>query len=109
MASVTKTTTSTGETRYRVRYRNPGGKDREKWFGRKVDADKFARNIETDKDRDEFIDPRSGRITVADWVEEVESAKGIEAGIDSGTRPIPDRQTRCTGVRRSATLLYQTC
>jgi integrase len=69
MASVTKTTTSKGDPRYRVRFRDPGGKDREKWFDRKVDADRFARNIETDKDRGMYVDLSRSRVTFAAWSE----------------------------------------
>ena len=42
MASIENTTTSKGERRYRVRYRDPSGKTREKWFKRRTDADPQA-------------------------------------------------------------------
>lgn len=35
MASITKTTTKGGVARYRVRYRTPDRRQREKWFDRK--------------------------------------------------------------------------
>jgi integrase len=41
---------------------SPNGRSREKWYRRKVDADKFARTIEVDKDRGDYIDPNAGRI-----------------------------------------------
>jgi integrase len=66
MASVKKTTTKTGEPRYRVRFRDPAGRSREKWFGRKVDADRYARTVEVDIDRGEFVDPRAGKSTFRD-------------------------------------------
>ena len=69
MASVKKTFTSKGEVRYRARWRDAEGKQREKRFRRKADADRFARNIETDIDRHEYFDPNKGRITVTDWSE----------------------------------------
>ena len=75
MASIDVEYTKGGEKRYVVHYRNPEGKSREKWEKRKVDAEKFARNIATDIDRGAYIDPRSGRISVATWLAEVESAK----------------------------------
>jgi integrase len=62
MASITKTTTSGGERRYVVKYRDPNGRSREKWHRRKVDAEKFARTVEVDKDRGDYIDPNAGRI-----------------------------------------------
>ena len=55
MASITTTTTKTGERRYRVRYRDPGGNTREKWFKRKVDAGRFAATVEADKLRGQRI------------------------------------------------------
>ncbi len=69
MASVKKTTTTTGETRYRVRYRDPDGKCREKWFRRKVDADRHARNVEVDKDRGLYVDPYAQRVTFGEMAE----------------------------------------
>lgn len=42
MASISKTATSTGATRWRARWRDPGGRPREKWFRRKVDAERFV-------------------------------------------------------------------
>ena len=67
MASVTKTTTSTGEIRYVVRYRDPNGKSREIWKRRKEDADRYARNIETDIDRGAYVDPAKSKITFGEW------------------------------------------
>jgi integrase len=69
MASITKTTTSTGETRYVVKYRDPNGKSRERWKTRKVDAERFARNIETDIDRGDYLDPRGRKVTFAEVTE----------------------------------------
>jgi integrase len=53
--------------RWKVRYRTPDGKDRAKRFALKVDAQRFANGIETDKARGIFVDPRAGRITFAEW------------------------------------------
>lgn len=63
MASITKQPNS----RYKVRYRTPDGKDRAQRFDRKVDAQRFAASVETDKARGVFVDPRAGRITFAQW------------------------------------------
>lgn len=70
MASIQKTSTDSGEVRYRVRYRDPSGASRERWFRRRVDADRFARNVEVDIDRGEWVDPKLGAITVVDWLTE---------------------------------------
>jgi hypothetical protein len=61
MASIRTTITKNGERRYVVKYRDPAGKSREKWFRRKVDAERFDRNVEYDKDRGRYLDPRAGR------------------------------------------------
>jgi integrase len=56
-----------GSVRWRVRYVAPDGQERSKTYLRKVDADRFAATVETDKARGEWIDPRLGRKTVEDW------------------------------------------
>ena len=61
---------SKSAVRWRVRYVAPDGRERNKTFLRKVDADRFAANVETDKGRGEWIDPRLGRKTVEEWSEE---------------------------------------
>lgn len=58
---------SKSTVRWRVRYVAPDGKERNKSFQRKVDADRFAAHVETDKARGEWIDPRLGRKTIEEW------------------------------------------
>lgn len=65
MASVQKRETSRG-VRYDVRYRDPTGRARVKTWRRRADAERFARRVETDKDRGLFVDPRLARTPVAD-------------------------------------------
>jgi hypothetical protein len=65
MASIEKRQTSRG-VRYDVRYREPGGKPRVKTWRRRADAERFARQVEVDKDRGLFIDPALARTTVAE-------------------------------------------
>jgi len=52
---------------YRVRYRDPLGNQRSRQFKRKVDAERFAREVEVDKDRGSWVDPRGGDIPLAEW------------------------------------------
>lgn len=64
MASIERRETSRG-VRYDVRYRDVTGRQREKAFRRKADADRFARTVEADKDRGLFVDPRLARTPLA--------------------------------------------
>jgi integrase len=72
MASIETTATKNGERRYVVKYRDPTGKSREKWYRRKVDANSFMNGVEADKNRGEYLDPNAGRVlfsTLADrWL-----------------------------------------
>lgn len=43
---------------YRVRYRDPVGHNRSRTFKRKVDGERFAREVEVDMDRGAWIDPK---------------------------------------------------
>lgn len=60
MASIDKRETTRG-VRYDVRYRDPTGRAREKAFRRRKDAERFARQVEVDKDRGLFVDPTPAR------------------------------------------------
>jgi integrase len=52
-----------GRVRWRQRYFDPSGKRRTKTFDRKVDAQRFKRQVETSiKDTDSYIDPNRGKI-----------------------------------------------
>jgi integrase len=55
-----------GRLRYRVRYRDPAGRERAKSFARKVDAERFLRHIEADLVRGQWVDPNHGRMTVGE-------------------------------------------
>jgi integrase len=55
---------------YQVRYLDPNGRPRAKTFRRKVDASRFARSVETDKARGDWLDPRLARVTFGQYVAE---------------------------------------
>jgi integrase len=55
---------------YRVRYRDPAGKLTSRTFKRKVDADRFLREMEVDVARGVWIDPRGADTSLAAWAEE---------------------------------------
>ncbi len=65
MASIKKTSNGT----YTVRWRGNGRQYR-KTFARHSDAERHARDVETQKDRGQHINPEGGRIAVAEWTAE---------------------------------------
>lgn len=68
MASVQKRVRS-GRTTYRVQWRDPTGKLRGKVFGRKLDADRFALQVESSKLQGAYVDPAAGKVAFAEWAE----------------------------------------
>lgn len=79
MASIEKRETSRG-VRYDVRYRDPTGRPRTKTFRRRTDADRFARQVEVEKDRGLFVDPKMARTPLAKvaaaWLESNPGKRG---------------------------------
>ena len=59
-----------GKTTYRVRYRDPEGRQRSKVFARKADAQRFLNETETAKARGTWTDPSLGRVLFRDWLGE---------------------------------------
>jgi integrase len=68
MASVEKRVRA-GKTTYRVRYRDPAGRQRSKVFARKVDADGWLHANETAKQDRRWVDPAAGRERFGEWAE----------------------------------------
>jgi integrase len=58
-------------TVFKVYWRDPLGKVRTKTFDRKADAQRHARDVEHRKDVGEYVDPDSGKATLAKWTEHV--------------------------------------
>jgi integrase len=70
MGSITSYGTTDGK-RYRVRYRDPDRKSREKnGFLRKKDAEDFLATITVSSNRGEYVDPRSAKSTIGELGEE---------------------------------------
>lgn len=55
--------------RYRVKYRDPLGRQRSRTFARKSDAQRFAVEMEADLARGQWLDPAGAQTTLADWAE----------------------------------------
>ena len=52
---------------WRVRYRDPLGRERSRSFTRKADADRFMATVQADLIRGDWTDPRLSQITVDEW------------------------------------------
>jgi len=52
-----------GKNRWRARYLGPDGRERNRTFERRVDAEHFLAGTETDKLRGGWVDPRLGKTT----------------------------------------------
>lgn len=59
----------TASGRWQSRYRDPTGRERARNFLKKADAERFLALAEADKLRGEWIDPRAGKVTVAEFSE----------------------------------------
>jgi len=57
-------------TGWRARWRTPDGKSREKWFERKVDAERHLTSVEHSKLTGAYVDPAAGRVTFKSYAEQ---------------------------------------
>jgi integrase len=67
---IDKRTTRTGESRYEVRLRGVDGKERSRTFRTKKEAERYERAQQGAIDQGQWVDPRSGRVTLATWAAE---------------------------------------
>ena len=58
-------------SRWRLRYLNPDGDERNESFGRKVDAERRRIEVEADVQRGTYIDPDAGKVTFQKYAVEV--------------------------------------
>jgi integrase len=71
MATIEKYETSSGTTRYRVRYRTPDHRQTDKrGFTTKRDAQAWAHQLEVDKRRGAYVSPEAGRVQLGDYARE---------------------------------------
>jgi integrase len=54
---------------WRVRYRDPTGRERSRSFARKADADRFMATVQADLIRGDWTDPRLSKTRLAEWSE----------------------------------------
>jgi len=68
MASIEKRIAK-GKSVWRAHYRTPTGKQRNKTFSRKVDAERFLTSVESAKNAGSYVDPVLSRVTVGEWAQ----------------------------------------
>ncbi len=64
-----KTTRHGAGKRWRVRYLDPEGREHNRSFDRKIDADRFKVSVEADVQRGVYLDPDAGRLTLRPYAE----------------------------------------
>ena len=116
---VQRRVTKAGEVRWDVRYRDDARQQRKRSFERKLDAQRFARSVETDLLRGDWIDPRRGRelfeMWAAMWMETLAAANPRRARATSrssiatcchafGDTDRVDRLSVCARLRERTTL-----
>jgi integrase len=67
VTSIRKRVTKKGEARFLLRYRAPDGSERTRQFTTKREAERFANIVGADLLRREWVDPRAGKITLAEY------------------------------------------
>ena len=70
MASISKNPKDPG---WQARWRDPGGRQRKKNFTRKVDAQRWLDQMQAERHRGQYIDPRAGKVRVRDVAEALAS------------------------------------
>jgi hypothetical protein len=68
MASIEKREDD-GRLRYVSRYRDPSGRQRNKTFSRKIDAERYLTSIENAKLTGQYVDPARSRVTAGAWAD----------------------------------------
>jgi integrase len=78
---------------YRARYRDPSGRERNKSFVRKIDADRFVTKVEDAKHRGAYIDPDAGKVLFGAWAERwLEGKKALKPNTRRDYRNLLDHQ-----------------
>jgi integrase len=67
VSSIERWTTNQGKAVWRAHYRTPDGRQRNKSFKRKVDAEHFLTTIDNGKLTGGFVDPQLGRLLFGAW------------------------------------------
>ncbi len=81
----TKLHGNTSIKRWRAHYRTPDGKQRNKVFVRKVDAEHFVTTVQSSKLTGTFVDPSRSRVTFGEMAEKWTASK---VGLKASTRAV---------------------
>ena len=76
---------NTNIRRWRAHYRTPDGKQRNKTFARRVDADRFLTTVESTKITGTFVDPTRSRMTFGEMAAKWTASK---VGLKPSTRAL---------------------
>jgi hypothetical protein len=90
MTSIERREGDNGQLRYVARDRDPSGRQRNKTFKRKIDAERYLTSIENAKLTGQYVDPARSRVTVGAWAD-----LWIDAQADSPHHPEPIRGHYC--------------
>ena len=75
MGSIRRVKHPSGVTSWQTRWRDPSGKQHNKNFDRKVDAERHLTTTESRKLTGDYIDPRLGKIRFGEWSKQVEAGR----------------------------------
>ena len=67
---IEKRMTRSGDVRYEVRFRGSDGAERSRTFRTRKEAERYERSQQSALDQGTWVDPRSGRVTLATWCAE---------------------------------------
>jgi integrase len=98
MATIEKYQTSSGATRYRVRYRTPSrSQTTKRGFPTKRDAEAWANQLEVDKRRGAYVAPAAGRVKLGEYA---------QSWLDSKHKLKPSTRARYQAVLDTALAKY---
>jgi len=64
-----------GPKRWKARFRAPDGRERSQTFPLKLDAERFLAEMAVAKNRDQWVDPRAGKLPFGEWSTESYAAR----------------------------------
>lgn len=75
MGSIRRVTHRSGVTSWQARWRDPAGRQHNKNFERKADAQRYLTTVEGHKLAGQYVDPSLGKIKFGEWARQMEAAR----------------------------------